>query len=56
MQGAPSVVHSMSAHGGEVGATDLMRASHGEVLLLDLTASVELQAQRVSGDAGGDRA
>lgn len=35
VQGAPSIVHDGN---GAVGATDLLRASHEEVVLVDMTA------------------
>ncbi|GFH08184.1 glycos_transf_1 domain-containing protein, partial [Haematococcus lacustris] len=50
-QGAPSLVHD---GGGSVGATDLLRAQHGEVFLTDLTADISLLAAHVASLLGDE--
>ncbi|KAJ9506685.1 hypothetical protein QJQ45_025448 [Haematococcus lacustris] len=50
-QGAPSLVHD---GGGSVGATDLLRAQHGEVFLTDLTADTSLLAAHVASLLGDE--
>lgn len=51
-QGAPSLVHGGSGYAGgdgtgAVGATDLLRGSHDEVILLDLSTDVAIVAEAV---------